>query len=120
LPLSAVEEGLIDGHLRLDHHKAYGAAQGMAVRCRANVADWNAVAAYDLGVKHERLGILHKHLDEAARQRALGLLSEHRFLANEAAGFLEIKRKTEARFVRHVGVVDVVAVVAVTLFHAQT
>src|SRR6266436_3330005 len=78
------------------------------------------VWAYDLGVEHERLGILHKHLDEAARQRALGLLSEHRFLANEAAGFLEIKRKTEARFVRHVGVVDVVAVVAVTLFHAQT
>ena len=71
-------------------------------------------------MEHERLGILHKHLDEAAGQRALSLLSEHRLLADEAARFLEIKRKTEAGFVRHIGVVDVVAVVAVALFHAQT
>src|ERR1700730_1199726 len=119
-PLSAAEEGLIDGHLRFDHHKANGAAQGMAVRCRANVPDWNAVAPYTLGVEHERLGILHQHLDEAASQRALGPVSEHRFLADEAARFPEIERKTEARFVRHIGIVDVVAVVAVTLFHAQT
>src|ERR1700730_19345346 len=92
LPLSAVEERRRDGHLRLDHHKGYGAAPGMAVRCRANVADWNAVAAYDLGVEHERLGILHQHLDEAASQRALGPVSEHRFLADEAARFPEIER----------------------------
>src|SRR5256885_11242370 len=47
-------------------------------------------------------------------------LSEHRFLADEAAGLLEIKGETQADLVRHVGIVDVVAVVAAALFHAQT
>ena len=92
----------------------------MAVRCRANVPDCNAVAAYDLGVEHERLGILHQHLHEAASQRAPGPASEHRFLADEAARFPEVQGKAEAGFVRHIGIVDVVAVVAVALFHAQT
>src|SRR3982074_1723684 len=92
----------------------------MAVRHGAHVSGWYAVTAYNLGMEHERPGILHQHLDEAASERAPSSVSEHRFLADEAAWFLEIERKTEARFVRHIGIVDVVAVVAVALFHAQT
>src|SRR2546430_16860762 len=70
-----------------------------SVRCRANVADRNAVAAHDFGVEHERLGILHQHLHEAASHGGLGPLSEHRFLADEAPRLLEIKGKAEADLV---------------------
>jgi hypothetical protein len=46
-------------------------------------------------------------------------LRQHRVLAEEAARLLEVDREAEPGLEHGVGVVDVVAVVAVALLHAQ-
>jgi hypothetical protein len=91
----------------------------MAVGSRADVADRHAIAAHHLGMEHQRLRIPEQHLHQPARQRPARLAREHGLPADEATGFLQVEREAEADFVRIVRVVDVMAVIAVALLHAQ-
>ena len=102
----------------VDHREPDRAAERVAVRRRADVADRLAVAAHDLGVEQQRLRILHEHLHEPLRcSGPAAFCATHRVLAEEAAGFFRSTAKPRPASSTRVGVVDVVAVVAIALLH---
>ena len=67
-------------------------------------------------VEH-RLGVGHQDLHEPSRQRPLGLLRLDRRSPDEV--MTQVDRKPQPGLEHRVGVVDVVAVVAVALLHPQ-
>ena len=74
----------------------------------------------DLGVEQQRLGVAAPApAPAAACSGPARLLREHRVAADEAARLVERDREAEAGLEHRVGVVDVVAVVAVALLHPQ-
>jgi hypothetical protein len=70
-------------------------------------------------VEQQRRRIEHAQLHQPLAQRPGGLLRQHRVLAEEATRLAEVDREAQPDLEHGVGVVDVVAVVAVGLLHAQ-
>ena len=74
LPAGVLHIRRIDRLAGLDHGKADGAAERVAVGAGAHIADRLAVPAHDLGMEQHRLRVLHQHLRQPPRQRAGRLL----------------------------------------------
>src|SRR4029453_12249641 len=64
-PAAAVDPRLVERRVGFHHREPDRAAERVAVRGRAHVADWAPIALDDLGVIHERLGVLHQYLHQA-------------------------------------------------------
>ena len=105
--------------VRLDHGEPHGAADRMAVRAGPHVPDGSSGAADDLGVVEQRFGVEQLHRHEPTRQGAGVTPGKHRLAPHETARLVECDREPETGLEWTVGVVDVVAVVAVALLQAQ-
>ena len=86
-------------------------------------ASWAAAeippASLNLVTAYHVLEHLHDPLAHPARGGVGGLARQHRVPADEPAGLVQREREAEPGLERAVGVVDVVAVVAVALLHPQ-
>src|SRR3954470_11574327 len=62
IPGPAREELRVDGDVCGEHREANGAPERVTVRRGTDVAELDTIAADDLGMEQQRLGILHEDL----------------------------------------------------------
>ena len=91
----------------------------MSVGSGPHVADGATVAAHHLGVEHQGFGVGDQDLHDAPRRRSRRAGGGDGVLSDESTRLVDRNREPEPGFDHGVGVVDVVAVVAVALLHAQ-
>src|SRR3569832_2873840 len=77
IPRSGLEELRVDRFRCDEHREIVGFVVCVVVCCCVDVAELDAIAADDLGVEQQRLGIFDEHLDESLLERPV------RFLRND-------------------------------------
>ena len=122
LPRAVREPGRGDRDVGLDIRQADRTAEGPAVGGGPDVADRDVVAVDDLGVIEQRFGVEQADLDEPSGEPTgrlgRGLAGQDGIAAEEATRLVQREGEAETGLQRTVGVVDVVAEVAVGLLQA--
>src|SRR5690606_39904181 len=115
LPASALDPFTIHGPIGLDHGQPHRPSQREAIRGGPHIADVHTVAIHDLGVEHQWLWVGEQDLHEPAPRWSCLDLFHQGLAADEATGLGRVGELAQADLPETIGVVDVVAVVAVAL-----